>query len=487
MPNSFTETTSKAAETADQIGSTLIHSTSEGIKQYLQHLFGRSEFTSGLLERSINQPIGWIEIGIVASIMLLTFWLSSQWIKRHPFTYQARFASLRHIGQRILWPVLMLVVTLIALIVWTQLGYRAVWLRLLLLAAQWMVLIRLVLALIHSAFPRNKAVDWLEHSMSGFLWGYFLLWVSGIDNIIIDWMKSIQFAVGSSNLNLFTILTGILWVCVIMLLAMWVARMAQNRLMGNNHLDINLRIMLSNIIKTVLMILSVLIALPLVGINLTVLSVFGGALGVGIGFALQKIASNYISGFIILGDRSIRPGDRLTVNNFTGYVTKITSRFVVLRSGAGAEALVPNETFITSMVVNESYTSKSLWQSLDVQVSYSSDIVRALEILQACAAEQERVETSPAPSAFLTGFADNGINLRLTFWVGDPENGFLGLFSAILLDIWKRFNEEGIEFPFPQREVRILNEEAEPSEVAMLRASMKAKSNTQSIDPEDNE
>ena len=272
-----------------------------------------------------------------------------------------------------------------------------------------------------------------------------------------------------------------------MVLAMWVAKIAQTKLMANNHLDINLRIMLSNIIKTVLIVLSVLIALPLVGINLTVLSVFGGALGVGIGFALQKIASNYISGFIILGDRSIRPGDRLTVNNFTGYVTKITSRFVVLRSAAGAEALVPNETFITSMVVNESYTGKALSQSLDVQVSYSSDIVRALEIMQSCAAEQKRVEDSPAPNAFLIGFADNGINLRVTFWVGDPENGFLGLFSAILLDIWKRFNEENIEFPFPQREVRILNEAAEPSDVAMLRASIKAKSNTQSIDPEGEE
>ena len=487
MSTSLTETTAKAAETADQIGDTLIQHTGEGIKQYLQHLFARNEFTSNLLERSITQPIGWIEIGIAASIMLLTFWLSTQWIKRHPIDYTARFSSLRHIGQRILWPALMLLVTLVCLIAWTQLGYHAVWLRLMVLAAQWMILIRLVLGVIHSALPRRKAVDWLEHSMSGVLWVCFLIWVSGIDSIIINWMKGLQFTVGSSSLNLYTILTGILWVGIIMVLAMWVAKIAQTKLMANNHLDINLRIMVSNIIKTVLIILSVLIALPLVGINLTVLSVFGGALGVGIGFALQKIASNYISGFIILGDRSIRPGDRLTVDNFTGYVTKITSRFVVLRSAAGAEALVPNETFITSMVVNESYTGKALSQSLDVQVSYSSDIVRALEIMQSCAAEQKRVEDSPAPNAFLIGFADNGINLRVTFWVSDPENGFLGLFSAILLDIWKRFNEENIEFPFPQREVRILNEAAEPSDVAMLRASIKAKSNTQSIDPEGEE
>lgn len=165
MSTSLTETTAKAAETADQIGDTLIQNTGEGIKQYLQHLFARNEFTSNLLERSITQPIGWIEIGIAASIMLLTFWLSTQWIKRHPIDYTARFSSLRHIGQRILWPALMLLVTLVCLIAWTQLGYRAVWLRLMVLAAQWMILIRLVLGVIHSALPRNKAVDWLEHSI----------------------------------------------------------------------------------------------------------------------------------------------------------------------------------------------------------------------------------------------------------------------------------------------------------------------------------
>ncbi|MBP8875351.1 MAG: mechanosensitive ion channel, partial [Neisseria sp.] len=311
-------------------------------------------------------------------------------------------------------------------------------------------------------------------------------WISGIDDVVINMLKSVQLPIGSITLNLYTILTGLVWVAVIMVFALWLSRTINSRLMNSNRLDMNLRIVLSKVVTTVLVTLAVLIALPLVGINLTVLSVFSGALGVGIGFGLQKVASNYISGFIILGDRSIRPGDRLTVNDFTGYVTKITSRFVVLRSAGGSEALIPNETFVTSTVINESYTGKSLWQNLNIQVAYHTDLTQAMRILEEAAAAQERVETDPAPKAFLVEFADNGVNLRVGFWVRDPENGFLGLFSAILLDIWARFNENGIEFPFPQREIRILNDAPEPSDAAMLHAGLKARSSTRSDEP-DNE
>ena len=464
--------------------SELVQNTSEGFRQFFLGLFARHEFTSHLLERSFRQPIGWVEMGTVAAIALLTYWLSTLWIARFPINYSNRISLLRHIGQRILWPVLILIITLGTLIAWNALGYRAVWLRLLLLGSQWMILIRLVLALLHAALPSSKLTDWLERTMSGLLWVYFLVWVSGIDDIIINWMKNLKFNVGSTTLNLYTILSGVIWIGIIMVMAMWLANLARKKLMASHHFDINLRIMLSNVIRTLLMVLSVLIALPLVGIDLTVLSVFGGALGVGIGFGLQKIASNYISGFMILGDRSIRPGDRLTVDNFTGYVTKITSRFVVLRSATGSEALVPNETFVTSMVINESYTSKALWQSLDVQIAYHSDVVRAMQIMTEAAESQDQVAKDPKPSTFLTGFADNGINLKVSFWVSDPENGYWGLFSAILLDIWTSFNAEGIEFPYPQREIRILNQDNAPSEAAMLRANLQAHSPTQSLDPQ---
>ena len=172
--------------------------------------------------------------------------------------------------------------------------------------------------------------------------------------------------------------------------------------------------------------------------------------------------------------------DRLTVNNFTGYVTKITSRFVVLRNANGTEALIPNETFVTSMVVNESYTSRELQQAFNIQVAYHSDLIKALDIIKSAAAAQSRVSENPAPLAVVTNFGDNGIDLRVTYWVKDPENGFAALQSAIFLDIWRQFNEHDIEFPYPQREVRILNEEQSPSNIAMIKAGMQARSDTKS-------
>lgn len=416
--------------------------------------------TATNITQSLNTTQGWLELGITVLLAWTCFWLSQRsFIQNRIAAWQWR--PIRHIAQRIIWPVFMFVTALlIELLLYFFISYPMPWFKLLSVAANWMIGIRLAMAILHLALPQGKFTVQRERTFSFLLWVYFLLKISGIDQIIINWMQSLSFSVGSHTLNLYTVLVGIVWVGIVMVLMMWFAKWLETRLMAS-RMDINLKIVLSKVIRTLLMILSILIALPLVGIDLTVLSVFGGALGVGLGFGLQKIASNYVSGFIILADRSIRPGDRLNVNGFTGYVTQITSRFVVLRSISGQEALIPNETFVTSTVINESYTNKALWQQLQVQVSYGSNIERAMEIMTEAAAAQKRVSTEPAPKALLLGFGDNGVDLSIGFWVTDPENGFLGLFSNILMNIWKRFNEEGIEFPFPQREVRILNESTE--------------------------
>ena len=445
----------------------------------LHELFARQAFTSSLVGRNFGQVSGWIELVGVLILMAVAFWLSNRLKNRYFFAEHGNFALLRHIGRRILWPVLMMIFGAAALFVCNLTEFRAVWLHLLILAARWMILIRVSVAVVHAALPQNKLTDWLERAVSMVLWVGFVLWLSGLDDKILEMLDGISFSVGSSKLSLRTILNGILWVGLLLIGASWLARFIGERL-EKSSLDNNLSMILSKIIKTVMMVLAVLIALPLVGIDLTVLSVFGGALGVGIGFGLQKVASNYISGFIILGDRSIRMNDRLTVNNFTGYVTKITSRFVVLRNANGTEALIPNETFVTSMVVNESYTSCELEHSFNIQVAYHSDLIKALDIIKSAAAAQPRVSKDPAPLAVVTNFGDNGIDLRVSYWVKDPENGFAALQSAIFLDIWRQFNEHDIEFPYPQREVRILNEEQSPSNIAMIKAGMQARRDTKS-------
>lgn len=447
-------------------------------------MFKPEAFASGLLERSFRQPMGWVELALVLGVAAAAYMAAGLLLKRGVFN-GIRWHALRHIVKRIVWPLCALLLGILTLTAWNLSGLHAVWLRLLILVSYWMIAFRIIIGVLHQALPRNPTADWLEKAVANVGWVAFVLWVSGIDDIVIKWMKSLHISIGSSKLTLFTILTGLIWVGVVMVLMMWLAKWINGWLMRRGSLDINLRIVLSKVVKTGLMVLSVLIALPLVGIDLTVLSVFGGALGVGLGFGLQKIASNYVSGFIILADRSIRPNDRLTVANFTGYVTEITSRYVVLKSAAGQEALIPNETFVTSTVINESYTGRALWQSLDIQVAYHTDLTLALAILKEAAAAQERVAKEPPPNSFLIGFGESGVDLRVAFWVQDPENGFLGLFSAILLTIWQRFNEEGIEFPYPQREIRILSEsdEQKPSEMMVLKAGLHARQDTRSDEP----
>ena len=192
------------------------------------------------------------------------------------------------------------------------------------------------------------------------------------------------------------------------------------------------------------------------GIDLTVLSVFGGMLGVGIGFGLQKIAANYISGFIILLDRSVSIGDVVTIGEHSGTLTRMTARYVVVRGMGGLEAIIPNETIITSTVVNHSFTDRKVRVALQVQVAYATDLDAARKIMIDVATAIPRVLKDPEPGALITGFADSGINLELGVWIDDPDQGLAALRSDLYAGIWQAFRRDGIEIPFPQREIRVL-------------------------------
>jgi small-conductance mechanosensitive channel len=194
----------------------------------------------------------------------------------------------------------------------------------------------------------------------------------------------------------------------------------------------------------------------MVGVDITVLSVFGGALGVGLGLGLQKIASNYISGFIILLDRSLHIGDIVAVDNRKGEVISLTTRYVVLKNEDGTEALIPNDTFITSTVVRQTYSSRRLRLILPIQISYSSPVDAAMSIMLDAAKERPLVLAEPEPAVILKEFADSGINLELIIWVEDPEGGVPQLRSGLNREIWAEFQKNGISIPFPQWEVRLL-------------------------------
>ncbi|MDX9994097.1 MAG: mechanosensitive ion channel [Rhodocyclaceae bacterium] len=322
-----------------------------------------------------------------------------------------------------------------------------------------LVIVRAVMFVVRQSF--FSSAPWLgsfERVFASLAWGIVALYILGLLPAVIDLMETVSFTLGKQKLSLWMILQGVGAVLVTLLVALWVGSAVESRLMKAEGIDGNLRLVLSRVTRALFILLAVLIGLPLVGIDLTTLSVFGGALGVGLGFGLQKIAANYVSGFIILLDRSIRIGSLISVEGQRGVVTRITTRYTLLRSLTGVEMIIPNEMLVGSVITNETLTDPKVRLAAQVQVAYGTDLERALALLVAAAQSQLRVLADPPPKAFVVAFGDSGIDLELGYWIGDPEEGSLQVKSDINLAIWKSFQVEGIGIPFPQREVRLLKD-----------------------------
>jgi small-conductance mechanosensitive channel len=222
------------------------------------------------------------------------------------------------------------------------------------------------------------------------------------------------------------------------------------------------RIVLSKLVRLSALFIAVMIALPMVGIDITTLSIFSGALGVGLGFGLQKIASNYVSGFIVLLDRSLRIGDIVTVDGRRGEVVAIESRYTVIKGLDGVESIIPNEKLITDSVNHHTYSDPKVSVQVAVSVSYESDIAKALALLLECARRQPRIIDNPAPAAVVKQLSDSGVDLTLITWIADPNRGEGELRSALLIDIVRTFKAHGIEIPYPRRDVRLITTPATP-------------------------
>ena len=361
--------------------------------------------------------------------------------------------------KRIAFPLLALLLVLLVRPVaqqWIHVGLFSLALPLL----SSLAVIRVVFYVLRLSFLGATWLAQFERVFALLIWGFVALHITGLLPEVIAVLDSVAFTAGKQKLTLWHLLQGVVAVLTTVLGALWLSSAIEARLNAAVGLDNNLRAVLARLSKALLVLLAVLIGLPMVGIDLTTLSVFGGALGVGLGFGLQKIASNYVSGFILLLDNSIRIGNVISVGNDHGEVTRITTRYTVLKNLNGVEALVPNELLVGSVVQNESYSAPQVRIALPVQVAYDSDLERAMAIMAAAAGAQARVLAEPAPAVLLKEFADSGINLELGFWVADPEQGVGKLRSDINLAIWRDFKQAGIAIPFPQREVRILKDAA---------------------------
>ena len=316
--------------------------------------------------------------------------------------------------------------------------------------------IRFAVYVLRLGFSQSSWLEAFERTIATAVWAALAMHLTGVLPEIVNWLSEVELTAGKHKLSLWTLFSAVFWVGTTLLLALWAGTTLEARLMRAEGLHSSLRVVLARLGKAVLLVAAVLVVLPLIGVDLTVLSVFGGALGVGVGLGLQKIASNYLSGFIILLDRSIRLGDMVTVDGHYGEVRKITTRYMVVRTLTGVEAIIPNDTLVTTTVQNHSYSDRKVRLVVRVQVGYRTDMAEALRILVDVARAHPRALKEPEPAAQVLNLADSGVDLELGFWIDDPERGSQNVRSDVSLALLAEFRARGIEIPYPQREVRLV-------------------------------
>jgi len=317
-----------------------------------------------------------------------------------------------------------------------------------------LALIRLGVKVLQVAFGAAPFVRMLERTISWLAWMAVVLWVTGILPLLLDELDQIQWKVGNSQLSVRTLIEGALTAGAVLIVTLWVSSAIESRLLKSaTGSELSLRKVISNTVRVLLMFVGLLLALSSVGIDLTALSVLGGAVGVGIGLGLQKLAANYVSGFVILAERSMRIGDMVRVDNFEGRITDIKARYTVIRALSGRESIVANEMLITQRVENLSLADPKVAQTTQVAVAYSSPVDEVVTLIEAACRAQPRVLSEPAPAACSANFGADGLEFTVTYWIADPENGLLKLKSDINRTILIALQSKGIEIPYPQRVV----------------------------------
>ena len=378
--------------------------------------------------------------------LLLGRWLRAPvegWIARA--SVPVRFAAQVRVLPSLLRPFLYLVFLWIALAVlrqstWPSRSYLVSVVVSLLTA--WVV-IRLV-----TTFVRNPA---LAKAVAVAAWTIAALNIIDLLDPTVALLDSLAFTFGELRISLLTVVKGMLILALLLWAAATLSRFLERRISGIPDLTPSVQVLLGKLLKITLVTLAVVVALNSVGIDLTALAVFSGAVGVGIGFGLQKVVSNLISGVILLLDKSIKPGDVIELGSTFGWISSLGARYVSVVTRDGKEYLIPNEDLITQQVVNWSFTNQLVRMEITFGVSYSCDPHEVRRIAREAAAKPSRVAKDTPPVCHLTGFGDSSLDFVLRFWIRDPQDGVANIRGEVLLAVWDAFKEHGIEIPYPHR------------------------------------
>jgi len=421
-----------------------------------------------LLDRITAWIAGFDPVSLVAQVcaLLLAFaagLLAKRWYLRRyrggPDAPAVAARGLRHLThrslERIVHPLGMLVLVSALRGVLATFGFNVHLLDIAVPVLASLAVIRVAVYLLRKALGDSRAVKAWEQVIAGCVWVIVALHLLGWLPAVLHTLDALAMTVGETRISLLSLFKLVVMVTLLIALAMWVSRVLERRLARSAHISRTMQVGIAKFAKFFLLALAVLIALDSVGFNLSSLAVFSGALGVGLGFGLQRIASNFISGFILIGDRSIKPGDVISIGTKFGWVQEMRARYIVVRNRDGEDTLIPNENLITSEVINWRYADPNVRMKIPVQISYRDDPEQALAILLEAARVNPRVLADPPPAARLIGFGESGIDLELRVWYNDPENGVANIRSDINLAIWRAFKAAGITIPYPQRDVHL--------------------------------
>ncbi|WP_353235449.1 mechanosensitive ion channel domain-containing protein [Diaphorobacter ruginosibacter] len=404
------------------------------------------------LVQEFHEASTWVELAVILASLAMAYLVSRTLARRlnHPESIWLGPTALGGV----MFPLLSLVLVYVSTVV-VEHFVPVFFLRAAVSVLTSILLMRWTARVLAAAFPNSGLARLVERMFSWFVALVAILWILGLLPQVLKELDGINVAFGKTDITLLTLIRGTLTAGLMLVTTLWISATFERRVLDGMVNDLSMRKVLMNVTRALLVLVGLLFALSAVGVDLTALSVLGGAMGVGLGFGMQKLAANYVSGFVILLERSLRIGDNVRVDGFEGRITDIKTRYTLIRAGNGRESIVPNESIITQRVENLSVADMRFNVTTSIGVGYDSDVAQVRQILADAAKAQKRVLASPEPVAYLANFGTDAIEFSLNFWIGDPAAGVANVKSDVNIALLKGLRDAGIDIPFPQRVIHL--------------------------------